>query len=106
MRLREIPLRGAKKAVVTHKRERVSLVGPSVAAAMKVHVTELLIGNEPSEPAHDTVVEVRVVFIRHGGDHVEVPSDEPRTDAGGAHVLEISEKVELCMVVLWAIHTS
>lgn len=49
---------------------------------------------------HDTAVQPIIILVLHREDHVE----DPRTDAGGARILQLSEDLNLCSIILGPIN--
>lgn len=105
MQVCDLPSRGAKDAVVANQRRSVALIRPRVTAAMQVEIAELLAGDETPKSTHDAVVEAGVVLVGGGGNHVEVAAKEPRANAGFAHVVQVSEELELSIVIVRSVNS-
>ena len=45
-----------------------------------------------------------IVLVRHGGNHVEIPTNEPWSSYGDPEVLQLQEEGELVLLALGAVH--
>lgn len=72
-----LPSRGAEHPVDAHQGGGLTLVGPGVAPAMKIHITQLEISHKTMKASDEAHVELGVVLICRGCDHVEVDANDP-----------------------------
>ena len=71
-RVISLPTGGAENSVDAHESRGLTLIRPCVSTTIQVDVPKLLVGNEVSKASHRGTVEVSVVRILSGGNHVEV----------------------------------
>lgn len=95
MRVAGLPRRGAKNSVIAHESGVVLPIGPCVASAVEVDITQCRVQDETAEAVHGPVIDAAIILIGEGSNHVEVATDKPRPCDHVAKIMKLSEEGKL-----------